>query len=111
MEKGTTVGCAKIAALFDAGTFVETGAFMKRGDDLTGVVCGYGAVNGKLVYAFAQDSDRKKGAIDALQAEKIAKLYAMAQKNGAPVGLMAIRILIKLPVDLQRLRRRRYSEC
>ena len=85
MEKGTTVGCAKIAALFDAGTFVETGAFMKRGDDLTGVVCGYGAVNGKLVYAFAQDSDRKKGAIDALQAEKIAMLYGMAQKNGAPV--------------------------
>ena len=85
MEKGTTVGCAKIAALFDAGTFVETGAFMKRGDDLTGVVCGYGAVNGKLVYAFAQDSDRKKGAIDALQAEKIAMLYAMAQKNGAPI--------------------------
>lgn len=85
MEKGTTVGCAKIASLFDAGTFVETGAFMKRGEDLTGVVCGYGAVNGKLVYAFAQDSDRKKGAIDALQAEKIAMLYAMAQKNGAPV--------------------------
>ena len=85
MEKGTTVGCAKIAALFDAGTFVETGAFMKRGDDLTGVVCGYGAVNGKLVYAFAQDSDRKKGAIDALQAEKIAMLYNMALKNGAPV--------------------------
>ena len=85
MEKGTTVGCAKIAALFDPGTFVETGAYMKRGDDLTGVVCGYGAVNGKLVYAFAQDSDRKKGAIDALQAEKIAKLYGMAQKNGAPV--------------------------
>ena len=85
MEKGTTVGCAKIAALFDAGTFVETGAFMKRGNDLTGVVCGYGAVNGKLVYAFAQDSDRKKGAIDALQAEKIAMLYNMALKNGAPV--------------------------
>ena len=85
MEKGTTVGCAKIASLFDTGTFVETGAFMKRGEDLTGVVCGYGAVNGKLVYAFAQDSDRKKGAIDALQAEKIAMLYAMAQKNGAPV--------------------------
>ena len=85
MEKGTTIGNAKIAALFDAGTFVETGAFMKRGEDLTGVVCGYGAVNGKLVYAFAQDSDRKKGAIDALQAEKIAMLYNMALKNGAPV--------------------------
>ena len=86
MEKGKTIGSAKIAALFDPGTFVETGAYMKRADgDLTGVICGYGAVNGKLVYAFAQDSDRKKGAIDALQAEKIAMLYSMAIKNGAPV--------------------------
>lgn len=86
MEKSTTVGSAKIAALFDAGTFVETGAYMKRADgDLTGVVCGYGAIGGKLVYAFAQDSDRKKGAFDALQAEKIAILYGMALKNGAPI--------------------------
>jgi len=85
MEKSTTVGSTKIAALFDAGTFVETGAYMKRADDLTGVVCGYGAIGGKLVYAFAQDSDRKKGAFDALQAEKIAMLYAMALKNGAPI--------------------------
>ena len=85
MEKSTTVGSMKIAALFDAGTFVETGAYMKRADDLTGVVCGYGAIGGKLVYAFAQDSDRMKGAIDALQAEKIAMLYGMALKNGAPI--------------------------
>ena len=86
MEKGTTVGSKKIAALFDAGTFVETGAYIKRnGDELTGVVCGYGAIGGKLVYAFSQDSDRKKGAFDALQANKIAMLYSMAMKNGAPV--------------------------
>ncbi|MBQ9784764.1 MAG: hypothetical protein IJW29_04615 [Clostridia bacterium] len=86
MEKGTTIGYDKIAALFDTGTFVEIGAYMKRADgDLIGVVCGYGAIGGKLVYAFAQDSDRNKGAFDALQAEKIAMLYSMAMKNGAPV--------------------------
>ena len=86
MEKGTTIGYEKIAALFDAGTFVEIGAYMKRADgDLIGVVCGYGAIGGKLVYAFAQDSDRNKGAFDALQAEKIVTLYNMAMKNGAPV--------------------------
>lgn len=86
MEKGTTVGSQKIAALFDAGTFVEMGAYMKRADgSMTGVVCGYGAIGGKLVYAFSQDSDRTKGAFDALQAEKIAKLYELAIKNGAPV--------------------------
>lgn len=86
MEKGMTVGSQKLAALFDAGTFVEMGAYVQRENgDLTGVVCGYGAVGGKLVYAFSQDSDRKKGAFDALQAEKIAALYRMAMKNGAPV--------------------------
>jgi len=85
MGMSTTVGAEKIVALFDAGTFVETGAYMKRDDELTGVVCGYGAIGGKLVYAFAQDSDRKKGAFDALQAEKITMLYRMAMKNGAPV--------------------------
>ncbi len=86
MEIRATVGKEKLAALFDAGTFAETGAFVKRADgDMVGVVCGYGAIGGKLVYAFAQDSDRKKGAFDALQAEKIATLYGMAMKNGAPV--------------------------
>ena len=86
MGKGTTVGSEKIVALFDAGTFVETGAYVKRADgSMVGVVCGYGAINGKLVYAFAQDSDQKKGAFDAVQAEKISALYAMAMKNGAPV--------------------------
>ncbi|MBQ1230683.1 MAG: hypothetical protein IIX80_06570 [Clostridia bacterium] len=87
MEKGTTTaGLAKVSALFDPGTFAQIGSLIKRADgELTGVVCGYGAVDGKLVYAFAQDSDRRKGAFDALQAEKIASLYAMAIKNGAPV--------------------------
>ncbi len=86
MGKGTTIGSDKIAVLFDSGTFVEIGSYMKRADgELVGAVCGYGAVNGKLVYAFSQDSDRKKGAFDALQAEKIAMLYGMAMKNGAPV--------------------------
>ncbi len=86
MEKDKTIGKEQIALLFDAGTFVETGAYMKRANgELTGVVCGYGAIGGKLVYAFAQDSDRQKGAFDAVQANKIAALYAMAMKNGAPV--------------------------
>ena len=86
MEKARTVGSEKIAALFDAGTFVETGAYVKRaGGELTGVVCGYGAIDGRLAYAFAQNSDRAKGAFDAIQAQKIASLYAMALKNRAPV--------------------------
>ncbi len=86
MEMDKTVGREKIAALFDSGTFVETGAYLKRADGTSvGAICGYGAVNGKLTYAFVQDGDRQKGAFDALQARKIASLYEMALKNGAPV--------------------------
>ena len=85
MEKNKTIGKDRISALFDAGTFVEVGAYVKRDGEMTGVVCGYGAIGGKLVYAFSQDSDRKKGAFDALAAEKIVSLYGMAMKNGAPV--------------------------
>ena len=86
MEKDTTIGSSRLTALFDSGTFVETGAYLKRdGGEPAGVICGYGAVDGRLVYAFAQDSDRRKGAFDAVQAKKIQALYELALKNRAPV--------------------------
>ncbi len=81
--------------LFDSNTFVELGAFTKRKFNeifssekenmLEGVICGYGAINGRLVFAFAQDSSRMNGAIDENHAKKICDLYDMAIKNGAPV--------------------------
>ena len=79
---------AKIEKLFDASTFVELGAYTKRageGADFEGVLCGYGAINGKLCFAFAQDSSRAKGAFSERHFKKIANLYALAVKNGAPV--------------------------
>ena len=86
MEKNVTIGMQKITGLFDSGSFVEIGAYLKRADGgLVGAVCGYGAINGKLAYAFVQDGDREKGAFDAIQAKKIGMLYEMAMKNGAPV--------------------------
>ena len=81
----------RLEMLFDAGTFVELGAYTKRNgaeDALAGVVCGYGAVCGKLVFAFAQDSTRTKGAFGERQAKKIAGMYDLAIKNGAPVVAM-----------------------
>ncbi|MBO5280164.1 MAG: carboxyl transferase, partial [Clostridia bacterium] len=77
----------RLEALFDAGTFVELGAYTKRSASQTefeSVVCGYGAVNGRLTFAFAQDSGRTKGAFGERHAKKIANLYALAVKNGAP---------------------------
>ena len=84
-----------LSALFDSNTFVELGTFTKRkfdellssdkGNALEGVICGYGAINGRLVFAFAQDAARKNGAIDENHAKKICSLYEMAIKNSAPV--------------------------
>ena len=79
---------AKLEAIFDAGTFVELGAYTKRQGsdaDFEGVLCGYGAVNGKLAFAFVQDSGRTKGAFSERHAKKIENLYTLAVKNGAPV--------------------------
>lgn len=87
-EKVYGLSKAKIESIFDVGTFVELGAYTKRHDsqtDLEGVVCGYGSVNGKLAFAFIQDSGRTKGAFSERHAKKIIDLYALAVKNGAPV--------------------------
>ncbi len=91
MEKKSTQGLDRMNALFDAGTFVEIGSFVRRSgkpEEFEGVVCGYGAIDGKLVFAFAQDSDRMKGAFDEIHARKIENLYKMAIANGAPVIAM-----------------------
>lgn len=93
MDKNTTVGSKKIRSLFDAGTFVEIGAYVRSAvsaDMYDGLICGYGSIGGKLVFAFAQDMDRQKGALDDPGAKKLRTLYSMAMKNGAPVvGLFA----------------------
>ena len=85
----------QIASLFDKDTFIEIAAYTKRGysefintersGEFEGVICGYGAINGKLVFAFAEDADRMGGAIDERHAKKICDLYKMAIDNGAPV--------------------------
>ena len=85
----------QISALFDNDTFVEIGAFTKRAfsefiandksNELEGVICGYGAIDGKLVFAFVEDASRMGGAIDERHAKKICDLYQMALNNGAPV--------------------------
>jgi acetyl-CoA carboxylase carboxyltransferase component len=88
MEKLETKGRREIVSLFDAGTFVEMGAYIRRrgeADVYDAVLCGYGAIEGKLTFAFVQDSDRKAGALDEIGAAKIEKLYEQAVRNGAPV--------------------------
>ncbi|MBE6679692.1 MAG: hypothetical protein E7598_04125 [Ruminococcaceae bacterium] len=77
-----------IASVLDEGTFAEIGAFVKRApesEEFEGVICGYGAIDSRLVFIFAQDFYRMKGAFDDVQAKKICSLYELAIKNGAPV--------------------------
>lgn len=85
----------RMSALFDEGTFVEIGAYVKKrvtetdaaakASDYEGVVTGYGAVNGRLVFAYAQDFSRQSGALSEACVKKITAIYSMAEKNGAPV--------------------------
>lgn len=83
-----------LETLFDAGTFVELGRLVKRvttdadtkdGSEFEGVITGYGAVEGRLVFAYAQDEGRMKGAMSEAQAKKIVSLIEAAMKTGAPV--------------------------
>ena len=84
-----------INGLFDVGTFAQLGAFVKRNtvvadesdkaSDFEGVITGYGAVDGRLVFAYVQDSSRMKGAFGEAQAKKICAIYDMAMKAGAPI--------------------------
>ncbi len=90
MEKQNTKGRERMLSLFDAGTFVEMGAYIRRRGDneneaYDAVLTGYGSVSGKLAFAFVQDSDKNAGALDSVGAEKIARLYEQAVKSGAPV--------------------------
>lgn len=88
---GTTAR-ERLQMLFDEGTFVEVGAFVRQrptefgaSADPEGVVTGYGAVDGILVFAFAQDPAVSKGAVSEMHAQKIKNVITMAMKADAPV--------------------------
>jgi acetyl-CoA carboxylase carboxyltransferase component len=94
-EKGKMTARERIEALLDAETFVEIDAFVEhRCTDLgmdevkapgEGVVTGYGTVNGRLVYVFAQDFTVIGGSLGEAHAKKICKAMDMAVKVGAPL--------------------------
>lgn len=85
----------RITELLDAGSFVEIGgAVTARTTDFNmkeketpadGVITGYGVIDGNLVYVYSQDASVLKGAIGEMHAKKIANIYDMAMKMGAPV--------------------------
>lgn len=94
-ESGKLTARERLEILFDEGSFVEIDVFVSHrssnfdmaskhfpGD---GVVTGYGTVNKRLVYAYAQDFTVLGGSLGEYHAEKIVKVQQMALKMGAPV--------------------------
>lgn len=75
----------RVQKLLDAGSFVETDALVSKNEDYAGVITGYGTVQDRPVYLFAQDYTVHGGAMGEAQAKKICKILDLAQKTGAPV--------------------------
>jgi propionyl-CoA carboxylase beta chain len=85
----------RIHLLFDPGSFQELDQLVThRSTDFgldkqrvpgDGVVTGYGTVQGRLVYAFAQDFTVFGGSLSETHAAKIVKIMDLAMKNGAPI--------------------------
>ncbi len=93
--KGLTTARERIDMLFDPGSFVELDKLMTHrctdfgmeknripGD---GIITGYGTVEGRTVFAFAQDFTVLGGSLSHVFSEKICKIMNMAMKAGAPV--------------------------
>ena len=93
--KGKYTARERIAQLLDEGSFEELDMFVQHrctnfGQDKKhflgdGVVTGYGTIEGRLVYVFAQDFTVFGGSLSETMAQKICKVMDMAMKMGAPV--------------------------
>ena len=85
----------RIDMLLDKGTFNEMDKFVihhctdfgmdKNHIPGDGIVCGYGKIDGRLVYVYAYDFTVYGGTLSATGAQKIVKVQELALKNGAPV--------------------------
>jgi hypothetical protein len=90
--RGKLTARERIDELLDTGTFRR---YLRRArlDELgmdkkvlgDGVITGYGRIDGRLVYLFAQDFTVFGGSLSAAYARKICKVMDLAMKNGAPV--------------------------
>ncbi len=94
-DAGKKTARERILMLLDEGSFVELDAFSHhRSNEFNmqntyapaeGVVTGYGTVDGRLVFVYAQDFTVIGGSLGEMHAKKISKMLDMAVKMGAPV--------------------------
>ena len=94
-KKGKLTARERIHFLLDEGSFEEIGILvMHRSSNFDlnkqkilgdGVVTGYGNINGRLIYVFAQDFTVMGGSLAEAHAQKICRVMDLAMKNGAPI--------------------------
>lgn len=94
-DAGKMTARERIELFFDPGTFREIDKLvMHRCHDFgmekqripgDGVVAGSGLVDGRVVYAFAQDFTVFGGSLSETNAAKIVKVMDLAVQNGAPI--------------------------
>jgi propionyl-CoA carboxylase beta chain len=94
-ERGKQTARERIAKLLDDDSFVETDALVRHrshGFGIEGrrpysdaVVTGWGTIDGRKVFVFAQDFTLFGGSLGEVMAEKICKIMDLALETGAPV--------------------------
>ncbi|MGH2786454.1 MAG: acyl-CoA carboxylase subunit beta [Actinomycetota bacterium] len=94
-ERGKQSARERIAKLLDDDSFVETDALVRHRSHGFGiesrrpysdaVVTGWGTINGRKVFVFAQDFTLFGGSLGEVMAEKICKIMDLALETGAPV--------------------------
>ena len=80
-KAGKLLARERVAQLLDAASFVELDVLNAE----AGVVTGYGLIDEKPVYVYAQDFTVKGGSVGAQHAKKILKVMELAEKTGAPL--------------------------
>ena len=93
--RGKLTARERIDQLLDEGTFQELDTFVTHRATEFGlsekvypgdaVVIGFGRINGRLVYIYAQDFTVLGGSLSEVVAGKVCKVMDLAMKNGAPV--------------------------
>lgn len=88
----------RILQLFDKNSFAELNSavesrrsnYLFKRDPIQGdgVICGYGTINGRLVFAASQDASVYGGSVGYVHAGKIIRTIESAQKLGAPFVMM-----------------------
>jgi len=94
-DKGKLTARERLQLLLDPGSFVEQDRYVThRSTDFglaeqkvlgDGVVTGWGTIEGRLVYVFAQDFTVFGGSLAEAHAEKICKVMDAAMRVGAPI--------------------------